>query len=231
MRWKTPIIVAASLLLIAVLLPSFKAAVWDGRFPLTIEFNQSEALNAEVDTFLFAACWQEREAESAMRSGSESEIEFHSADEIDGNRVTVYVPCSGRSGPFGIEYSYVQPKYMVVQYSVSDEDTSLRRKRFEVPAERGNWYSSASTSEIISHFLVVMKRNDWEERYAGLFQLHQVVCENAPSVVAATEQSVLDSMLVLLADIASQAPDDHARDVASRCILAVTEEDSEITTL
>jgi 5-methylthioadenosine/S-adenosylhomocysteine deaminase len=48
-------------------------------------------------------------------------------------------------------------------------------------------------------------------------QLEQVVCGYAVSIVAATGQSVLDDMRTVLAEIASQAPDDHARDVASRC--------------
>ena len=134
---KTLIFVAVALLLLAVLIPFFQAAMWDGSFPLTIVFNQGEALNADPDTFLFAACWQELESEFAMRNGPESEVAFCSADEIVGNRFTVYVPCSGRSGPFGIEYSYIQPKYMVVQYSVSDDNTLLQRKRFEIPAGRG----------------------------------------------------------------------------------------------
>ena len=53
-------------------------------------------------------------------------------------------------------------------------------------------HSSASTSETIAHFVEVMKRSSWEERYAGLYQLEQVVCGNAASVVAATGQAVLD---------------------------------------
>ena len=85
-------------------------------------------------------------------------------------------------------------------------------------------HGSASTSEIIAHFLAVMKRNTWEERYAGLYQSHQVVCGTAANVAAETEQPVLDDMRELLADMASHAPDDHARDLASRCILAVIEE-------
>ena len=52
-------------------------------------------------------------------------------------------------------------------------------------------HSSASTSETIAYFVEVIKRSTWEERYAGLYQLEQVVCGNAGSVVPATGQAVL----------------------------------------
>lgn len=78
-------------------------------------------------------------------------------------------------------------------------------------------HSSASTNEMIARFLEVMKRTTWEERYAGLYQLGLVVCGDAVSIVAATGQPVLDDMRTMLAEIASQASDDHARDLASRC--------------
>ena len=62
-------------------------------------------------------------------------------------------------------------------------------------------HSSASTSETIAHFVEVMKRSTWEERYAGLYQLEQVVCGNAASVVAATGQSVLIEKVVGLVSL------------------------------
>ena len=100
MRWKTLTFAAVALLLIAALLPICQTAVWDGHFPLTIVFNEGETLNAAPGTFLFAACWQEFEAECAMRSGPESGVAFCPADDKDGNRFTVHVRCSGRSGLF-----------------------------------------------------------------------------------------------------------------------------------
>lgn len=109
------------------------------------------------------------------------------------------------------------PRALAEEFLASDDYDEL------LAGLKGIRYSSASTSDIIAHFLAAMKRNAWEERYAGLYQLHQVVCEDAASVVAATEQSVLDDMQVLFAEMASQAPDDDAREVASRCSLAVVE--------
>jgi len=82
-------------------------------------------------------------------------------------------------------------------------------------------HSTASTSEIIAHFLAVMKRDTWDERYAGLHQLAQMVCESGARVLTPTEQTVLDDVRVVLEDIASHAPDEHARDLASRCSLAM----------
>jgi hypothetical protein len=53
-------------------------------------------------------------------------------DKSGGDRYTVSVPCSGSDGPFGIERSYVQPKFVVIEYSVSKGE-SPRRKKLEIP--------------------------------------------------------------------------------------------------
>lgn len=84
-------------------------------------------------------------------------------------------------------------------------------------------HSTASTGEIVARFLAVMKRHEWEERYAGLYQLDQMVCGNGPSVAAATEEAVLDDLRSVLALFASRAPDGHARDLALRCNAAIME--------
>lgn len=110
------------------------------------------------------------------------------------------------------------PRALAEEFLASDDFDEL------LAGLKGIRYSSASTSEIIIHLLTVMKRNDWEERYAGLYQLHQMVGTNSPGIVATTEPTVLDRMLVVLAEVASHAPDRDARDIASRCIQAVIEE-------
>lgn len=60
-------------------------------------------------------------------------------------------------------------------------------------------HSTASMGEIIAHFLTVMKRDTWEERCAGLYQLDQAVRGNGAGVKAATEESVLDDLRHVLA--------------------------------
>ena len=104
------------------------------------------------------------------------------------------------------------PRALAEEFLASDDYDEL------LAGIKGIRYSSASTSEIIAHFVTVMERTDWEEKCAGLYQLHQVVGDNTPGIVSATEQSELDRMLRVLADIASNAPHDHDRDVASQCI-------------
>lgn len=85
-------------------------------------------------------------------------------------------------------------------------------------------HSTASTGEIITHFLAVMRRESWEEREAGLYQLGQVLTENAPSVVAAVNQSVLDDLRAVLTQMTLHHPRDHERDLASRCISQIMDE-------
>jgi hypothetical protein len=82
-------------------------------------------------------------------------------------------------------------------------------------------HSTASSGEVVAHFLTVMKRNEWEVRCAGLFQLGQVVSENATDVAATTDQSVLNDLLAVLTDMAAKAPDDHLREHATRCRAAI----------
>ena len=84
-------------------------------------------------------------------------------------------------------------------------------------------HSTASTGEIVLHFLAVMKRDSWEEREAGLFQLGQVLTENAPGIVAAAEQSVLDDLRAVLAQMTQHSPHDYVRDLASRCMSQIVD--------
>jgi hypothetical protein len=85
-------------------------------------------------------------------------------------------------------------------------------------------HSTASTDEIITHFLAVMQRESWEEREAGLYQLGQVLTENALGVVAAVDQAVLDDLRAVLAQMTLHHPRDHERDLASRCMSQIMDE-------
>jgi len=72
-----------------------------------------------------------------MENGAASGVDFCVAARVVGDRFTATVPCSGREGPFGIEYSYVQPTYIVVQYSMYNDECSALRKRLQIPTGRG----------------------------------------------------------------------------------------------
>lgn len=135
MNWKTVIAAVVAIALLAILISFRDVTVWVGRFPLTILVRQDETSNVDTATFRFATCWNDIEAKAAMESGGSNEMRFLTADEVSDDRFTISVPCSGREGPFGIEYSYVQPKYVVVE--MYNDDGSTVRKQLEIPTGRG----------------------------------------------------------------------------------------------
>jgi hypothetical protein len=77
-------------------------------------------------------------------------------------------------------------------------------------------HCGASLSEMIAHFLAAMKRNDWEERYASLYQLNNLL-RDASSSLAEADAAVLEELQPVLTQIASHAPAAHVRDCAVSC--------------
>jgi hypothetical protein len=122
-------------LVVVVLLPYTRVAYSVGGFPLVIDIVADDSVDTE--SLLFAVCWNDVVAEYALETGTSGEIEFLPADVDDAGRRTVPVKCSGRSGLFGLEHSYRQSEYLVVQYARRDRaDSSPVRKRFTIPAVR-----------------------------------------------------------------------------------------------
>jgi hypothetical protein len=118
--------------LLVVLASLFQAAVWVGSFSLTIVVSQPDKTGAHAELVGAATCWNEAEADDVLRYGPETGVRFDPPNASGADRYTVSVPCSGHDGPFGIERSYVQPKFVVIEYSVSRGE-SPRRKKLEIP--------------------------------------------------------------------------------------------------
>ncbi len=78
-------------------------------------------------------------------------------------------------------------------------------------------HSTATTGEIIAHYLTVMKRDASQERNAALYQLGQFICDCDASVVPVIDPSVLTELDSLLFHMAVHAQDVLVRDMASRC--------------
>jgi hypothetical protein len=124
------------LAVVVIVIPFAQVAVWDGRFLLSIVIKTSQPI--EPSELLFAACWRESEAEYAIEHGPTVESRFELGEAVGDKRYRLSLPCSGRSGPFGIEYTYHQPLFLVVQYSITEgAEKVTRRKRFDIPTGRG----------------------------------------------------------------------------------------------
>lgn len=138
-RHKT--IYAVMIVGLIVLLPFGVTAVWDGSFPLTITIQAVPTF--DTTHLLFKPCWNQSQADVELELDSEGEENdggrpFHYSEPLDANTYLVRVPCSGHSGPFDIEYSYVEPRFLVVEFRTTDsEDAPPLRKLFSIPEGRG----------------------------------------------------------------------------------------------
>lgn len=129
---KLAIVVVAMLLL----LPFVSVKVWDGSFPLTIVIDTDQPI--DPNELYFATCWHKIDAEYAIETGTTGDAPFGPGDSDGDNLYTISVPCSGRAGPYGIEYSYHQPLFLILEYSMLQGDNKVtRRKRFNIPTGRG----------------------------------------------------------------------------------------------
>ena len=79
-------------------------------------------------------------------------------------------------------------------------------------------HSMASSSEIIAQIIVALKRDDWQERWAGLSQLAQLLEQGGSQLAEATEQKTLAELRNVLTQVANIAPDTNARRAAAHCI-------------
>lgn len=126
--------IAAVLFFIALLLLPFASQViWDGFFPLDLEITATEPIETDI---LVAACGRIEEVEDALARGRNGEIPFRRAERMEEGRYLIAIPASGRTGPFEIELSYYEPKFLVLEFRLAAESTP-RRKRVDIPPGRG----------------------------------------------------------------------------------------------
>src|SRR5205823_6057916 len=111
MTRRTVVIVLAALACLLLLLPFARVAVWDGSFPLTVRLVADEGI--DTASLRFATCWWEEAADDLIRvrqasdrARASSDFQFHPADMEPDGAWTLSLPCSGRSGPYGLDYSH-----------------------------------------------------------------------------------------------------------------------------
>ena len=107
--------------------------VSDGHFELSLQFPAEEKPDS---TLMVAYCWNETEANHAKEHGaSTNEIIFRPIETDPNGRSHVTLPCSGKYTQSNDEFSYNEPKFVVIQFN--DNDT-IRRKTFSVPTGKGD---------------------------------------------------------------------------------------------
>ena len=127
---------AIAVVVILLIVPFGRVVVWNGRFPLTIVIDADQPIDA--GELCFATCWRESEAEYTVKAGPTGEALFRPGVCKSDSHYTISVPCSGRSGPYGINYSYHEPLFLVIQYSILKGDENyIRRKLFSIPTGCG----------------------------------------------------------------------------------------------
>jgi len=132
------IVIAAFVLLVAALILSPGKGVFDGRFPLTVTIRETETEPIDRDSLLFATCWFEDEAASAISNPGAYEHGFRPPAFTADGRAVIDVPASGRTGRWGTVASYHHAEHLVVEYRLARADNAPpKRKRFRIPKGRG----------------------------------------------------------------------------------------------
>ena len=75
----------------------------------------------------------------------------------------------------------------------------------------------ASPAEIVAHVTRALKREDREDRWAGLSQLTYLLEEQGPRLAEAVEREALDELRKVLAQMMDTATDANVRPMAARC--------------
>lgn len=134
---RTRDLVVASILavILLLLLPLGYQAVWDGTFDLTIVISSDQAI--DESSLLFATCWQESEALHAIEDPSVYDYGFRTARTSVTGQFSIDVPCSGRVNAYGLGSTYNHPRFLIVEYRLSDDSEPSVRKLLGIPMGRG----------------------------------------------------------------------------------------------
>jgi hypothetical protein len=99
-------------------------SVWDGHFPLTIHMVEQQQI--------------EPDAKEAIAHPGVYEYGFRAIKKSPEGQMIIDVPTSGRSGSFGTSGTYNHPKFLIVEYRLTQDDNgTLARKMFPLPVGRG----------------------------------------------------------------------------------------------
>jgi hypothetical protein len=86
----------------------------------------------------FATCWFEPDAKEAIAHPGVYEYGFRAIKKSPEGQMIIDVPTSGRSGSFGTSGTYNHPKFLIVEYRLTQDDNgTLARKMFPLPVGRG----------------------------------------------------------------------------------------------
>jgi len=111
--------------------------VWVGHFRLRIRMSEVEPIVRE--SLLFAACWSEAEALSALHSSDMFEQRSCAVETTEKESSVIQVPASGRSGIWGLLSTCNYPRFLVIEYLVQQtSNPTPARKIIPVPAGRGD---------------------------------------------------------------------------------------------
>ena len=78
-------------------------------------------------------------------------------------------------------------------------------------------HSMASSGEIVAQITTALKRDDWQERWAGLSQLGRLLEDKGSQLAEPTEGRTLDELRDVLMQLADTAPDADTRRAAAHC--------------
>ena len=134
MSWRRTAITIAIVAGLVGGLPFLQSACGLGSFDLTIEVNTSQPIDEAATRF--SVCWNQKYLTDVLETGTPDEGEWTAGQPVGAGHFQIEVPSSTRTGPFHIEYSYVQLQFLVVEYSLWNSQKKVR-KAFPIPEGRG----------------------------------------------------------------------------------------------
>lgn len=137
MRYRSGMI-ACGILSFCAMLPFCTVSVWDGRF--TLQLKLSPGATVDGMTMGFVVCRTESIADQLVMSVDKRNADvFRPVKSISDSEIEIEIPCSGRRTGYGIETSYVEPRFLVLQLQRStSKDAQIVHQKIQIPPGRGD---------------------------------------------------------------------------------------------
>lgn len=131
--WGCLLVAALLLAVILLVIPAIQPGFWDGHFPLVLDVRSETGRKIEKIEFM---CFYKRDmAEWIVEHPNVKADWLPKLTTKEADKYLAYVWCSGKFWPFDIETDYREPRYIILNVTFTDGDST--RKMAKIPPGRG----------------------------------------------------------------------------------------------
>lgn len=131
-------IIACGVVALYAILPLCVGSVWDGHFTLQLRLEPGTTVDGIIMGVV--VCRTESIADQLVKSVDRRDTDFfRPVTSISDSEIQIEIPCSGRRNGYGIETSYSEPRFLVLELQRSTpKDARIIRHKIQIPIGRGD---------------------------------------------------------------------------------------------